>query len=305
MKTALIINPKSAAGNTMKLWRDVKTQLQNRLSKFEVFMTEFPRHATEITQHLCEKKYERIIVMGGDGSLHEVVNGLFAENGKMIQPDIKIGLLNSGRGCDFARTLELSADSNQNINILVDSKTKVVDIGKVTFVTSDGPKIEYFLNSFSCLLGGDVCKRVSRSRSILPPSLMYFSASLAGLMTAKPIAAEIKVPNRDPIKGEFFNIFAMNGKFSGGGMQWTPRAKVDDGLLDVMLVSKMSKIKLGLSGSKVYEGTFDQVNGIEYFQAPTVSITLDKFYSMELDGEVSAGKDIKVELLSKSLNFIC
>ncbi len=305
MKTALIINPKSAAGNTMKLWREVKSQLQNRLPPFEVFMTEFPRHATEITQYLAEKKYERIIVMGGDGSLHEVVNGLFNEAGKLIQPDIKIGVLNSGRGCDFARTIETPLDSTQNINILVDSKVKMVDLGKVTYSTSKGPKVEYFLNSFSYILGGDVCNRVSRAKTLLPPSVMYFTASFTGLLTANSANLEIKLPNRDPIRGDFYNVFAMNGKYSGGGMNWAPRAKVDDGLLEVILVSKMSKLKLMLSGSKVYEGTFDQINGIESYQAPWIQITSDQVRAMELDGEVLESKEIKVEILPKILQFIC
>ncbi len=305
MKTALIINPKSASGNTMKLWREVKSQLQARIPAFEVFMTEFPRHATEITQHLCEKQYERIIVMGGDGSLHEVVNGLFDADGKMIQPNIKLGILNSGRGCDFIKSLDIPTDCAQNINILVDSKVRHIDLGKITFQTAKGPKTEYYLNSFSYGLGGDVAGKVMRQNSFLPPSVMYFTASVSGLFASQPTTIEIELPNKPITKKQYINVFAMCGKYSGGGMNWAARAKIDDGLVDIVLVHKMSKLKLALSSGKVYEGKFDTIEEVEYIQAPWVHFKAEKELPMEMDGEVTSSKDVKIEILPKILQFIC
>lgn len=289
----------------MKLWREVKAQLQNRLAPFEVFMTEYPRHATELAKDLSEKSYERLIVMGGDGSLHEVLNGLFDESGKMIQHQIKIGIMNSGRGCDFARTLGIPVGYGQNINMLVDSKTKAIDVGKVTFKNSTGTHVEYFLNSFSYLLGGEVCKRVTRAKTILPPTMMYFTASLMGLMSASSQKLEISVDGGESFTKEFLNIFVMNGKFSGGGMEWAPNAKIDDGLLDVVFVEKMSKLKLGFLSSKIYDGTFSEIPGVEYKQASSLKVRASGVFSMELDGEISESSEFQIEILNKTLQFIC
>jgi diacylglycerol kinase family enzyme len=131
MKSAIVINPKSASGNTMRMWREVQASVQRRLEGVEIFMTEYAGHATQIARQLAEQNYDRLIVMGGDGSIHEVVNGLIDENGKVISNTMKIGILNSGRGCDFIRTLQIPTDSTQAISKLADMHSKPLDVGVI------------------------------------------------------------------------------------------------------------------------------------------------------------------------------
>lgn len=305
MKSAVIINPKSAGGNTIRMWREIQTDMQKRLGGVEIFMTEYPHHGTKIAQKLAQENYDRLIIMGGDGSIHEAINGLVDASGNAISKSIKIGILNSGRGCDFVRTLDIPTESTAAIGKLADMRTKPIDVGVVKIKKGDRIDTHYFINSFSYGLGGEVARNIQRNETnLLTPKTTYFVASAWAFLKSKPFLLEFQFANQSSIQKECMNLFAMNGRFSGGGMNWAPRGKLDDGLLDLVVVEKMPKYKLATLAPKVYDGTFVNVPGVSYQQFSKLKIKAPEEFWIEMDGEVIQAKEFELSVLPGALNFI-
>lgn len=306
MKSAVIINPKSASGNTVKMWREIQASIQRSLGTIEVLMTEYPHHATAIAREIAEKKeLDCLIVMGGDGSIHEVVNGLIDKNGTVINPKLKIGILNSGRGCDFIRTLGIPVIAGEAVSKLVGAKTKAVDVGQIKISRGDKTEIHYFINSFSYGLGGEVAKNIQRNESMFSPTTTYFIASTLGFLKSKPFEVEFSINGEKSFTQECMNIFVMNGRYSGGGMHWAPPGRIDDGLLDLIVVEKLPKLKLAMVTPKVYDGTFLSVKEVKHTQVKSVRMKAQKELAMEMDGEVTQGQDIELSVIPNAIQFIC
>ena len=306
MKSAVIINPKSASGNTVKMWRDIQASIQRSLGTIEVIMTEYPHHATSIARDIATKKeLDCLIIMGGDGSIHEVINGLIDEKGNVINPNLKVGILNSGRGCDFIRTLGVPVIAGEAVSKLVDGHTKAVDVGQIKIHRDGKTETHYFINSFSYGLGGEVAKNIQRNESMFSPTTTYFLASTMGFLKAKPFEVEFSINGEKPYKSDCMNVFVMNGRYSGGGMHWAPPARLDDGLLDLVVVEKISKFKLALVTPKVYDGTFFTVPEVKHNQVKSVRIKSSNDLSLEMDGEVTQAKDIEISVVAKAIQFIC
>ncbi len=306
MKSAVIINPKSASGNTVKMWRDIQASIQRSLGEVTILMTEYPHHATAIAKDIAEKKeYECLIVMGGDGSIHEVINGLIDKEANAINPNLKVGILNSGRGCDFIRTLGIPVIAGEAVSKLVEGKTKRVDVGQIKIHKNGAVETHYFINSFSFGLGGEVARNIQRNESMFSPTTTYFIASTLGFLKSKAFEVEFSINGEKSYKKDCMNIFVMNGRYSGGGMHWAPPARLDDGLLDLVVIEKLSKFKLAMVTPKVYDGTFLSVKEVEHNQVKSVSIKTPKEMYLEMDGEVTQASHIEIAAIPKAIEFIC
>lgn len=306
MKSAVIINPKSASGNTVKMWREIQASIQRTLGTIEVLMTEYPHHATKIAKEIAEdKKIECLIVMGGDGSIHEVVNGLIDESGKVINPNLKVGILNSGRGCDFIRTLGIPVIAGEAVSKLVEGNSKAVDVGRIQLHRDGKTDVHYFINSFSYGLGGEVARNIQRNESMFSPTTTYFIASTLGFLKSKPFEIEFTINGDNAFKKECMNVFVMNGRYSGGGMHWAPPGRLDDGLLDLVVIEKVAKLKLAMITPKVYDGTFLDVKEVKHNQISSLRMRAQKEMYLEMDGEVTQAKDIEISVLPKAIQFIC
>ncbi len=288
------------------MWRDIQASIQRSLGTIEVLMTEYPHHATKIAKEIAEgKNIECLIVMGGDGSIHEVINGLIDESGSVINPKLKVGILNSGRGCDFIRTLGVPVIAGEAVSKLVDGNTRSVDVGRIKIHRSNQVESHYFINSFSYGLGGEVARNIQRNESMLSPTATYLIASALGFLKSKPFEIEFTINGDNSFKKDCMNIFVMNGRYSGGGMHWAPPARLDDGLLDLVVIEKLAKFKLAMITPKVYDGTFLDVKEVKHNQISCVRIKSPKEMYLEMDGEVTQAKELEISVIPKAIQFIC
>lgn len=281
MKIAAIINPQSGGGKTIKVWREYGERLSRKLGGLSVLFTERAHHATELARHVATQGYDKLIVVGGDGTLHEVVNGFF-DNGKpLYKKDFSMAILNGGRGCDFVKTLGLGDDAEEMFKVALASKTKKVDIGHVE--TEKGGL--YFINSSTFGLGGEVARSVQGGSAFLPPTASYLAATVKSVVQAKPKEISLKVDGLDIYRGPAHNVFVCNGRYSGGGMLWAPKAQLDDGLLDVLLIRDLTRVQLLTLAPRLYTGSISHVSGISLYTAKTCEVTSTHKRWLELDGE--------------------
>jgi YegS/Rv2252/BmrU family lipid kinase len=265
-------------------------------------------HATELASKICSEYsgIKNIIVIGGDGTINEVINGIrdFKE--------VLLGYIPSGSSNDLARSLRIPKDPLEALaNILKPTKFKYQDYGVITF--SD---IKLSPRRFACSSGigydANVCHEVQYSslkkalNRIGAGKLVYFAIAFKQLLATKPVNATVIV---DGIKKDTYKnvllVSSMIHKYEGGGLLMAPHANPCDGKLSVCLVHGLSKVKAFLLLPTIITGAHIKYKGVEAFHCSEIEIITDKVTSVHTDGEVpSVCSHIKVACIPGQIRMI-
>jgi len=300
-KTLIVVNPKAGDGKALHAWQNLKHAF-NFLSPYEEFITEKAGQITSETHKVLKMGFKKILVLGGDGSLTEAVNGYF-ENDKPIDPDAVIGLLPLGSGSDFLKNFDIK-DLNKAIEALKQNRLTQCDVGKVTF-TNHQHKTETRLftniSSFGC--AGEIVNRISRSSKPLGTKMAYFTATLSVFLTYKNPTIDLVIDGTQKKRVAINNFFVCNGKYSGGGMCWGPEAVLDDGLFDLTIVKDIPKIQGIMNMNKIYDGRAYEFRGLDHMRCKQFTATSDQTVPIEIDGDIAGTLPVKYEMLPDRFNF--
>ncbi|MBI2026556.1 MAG: diacylglycerol kinase family lipid kinase [Deltaproteobacteria bacterium] len=308
MKTLFIVNPAAQSGKCKKLWGGIEPLVKDLFAYFEVNFTKASDHATELTREALKDGFQKIISVGGDGTLSQVANGFF-ENDSLINKDALLGMLPLGTGVDFQKNFLASPTSIQNtVEVLAQNNFQKIDVGRITSLLLQvpaGPWQSYFINISSAGLSSKVLRNMNSTKKYLGP-LAYMSSSIYTFLKEKPIVFRLKKDDETMERSYLaYNIFIANGKSSGGGMQWAQQAKVDDGLFHIVVLGKLPKWKIALLVPKIYQGTLSTEKEVETFTCRSLVVESDESCQLEIDGELGVNLPVKFEILQKALNFIC
>ena len=270
--TTIVVNSASAGGATGKRWPTIRLELDQAGLKYQLEFTNGPGHATEITRKALAGGAQCVVAVGGDGTINEVVNGFFDEDGKAIQPSACLALIPSGTGGDFRKSVDVPKDVAGAIACLNSGKTQTVDVGRIDY--GDGSH-RFFINIADCGLGGEVVAKVNRSKAKgggLRGTAVFLWTSLATLMTYPGCHVDIEIEGRK-LRRHVRNVVIANGKFFGGGMKIAPDAVVNDGLFDVVIVGMSSKLGALTGIGSIYRGTHIDRSDVEVLRGRVVKIT--------------------------------
>ncbi|MBE7413300.1 MAG: YegS/Rv2252/BmrU family lipid kinase [Leptospiraceae bacterium] len=308
MKRIVILNPKSKHGHAQKVFESKKKELINDLGEFTIYYTTGPKDCTEKVRNvLLKKEFDQILIAGGDGSVNEAVNGYF-QDGKAIKTKIPIGIINLGTGGDFIKSVEKKSKGYKEA--LIKNTYRMIDCGVTTLDKTKDPI--YFINISSIGMGGEVNRQLKES-SFQMGIAAYFYHTLSVLYKYDPPNCKIKYRSPDGKWNEFefglTNLFVCNSEYNGGGMWWAPKANFEDGVFDIVLVSKVPKLKLVATSHKVYTGKVSSMPGVKEFQATEVLVIPERTVSQEIDGEVREidflkKHDFYFKILPKSIPVI-
>ncbi|MDD4179568.1 MAG: diacylglycerol kinase family lipid kinase [Candidatus Margulisbacteria bacterium] len=300
-----IVNPHSANGKTGKLWPEIKQLFEAKLGKIDFALTKGTAHATFLTGKALYDGHERIIAIGGDGTLNEVVNGFYAED-KKISPNAILGYLPSGTGEDFSQTLGIKGLSlAERVNRLLDGGRKTVDIGVATYRREDGSLItRRFINEASVGFTSIVAKKVNESSKFLGSYPSYVLGILRSLMKLEHSRVKVVVDGREYFNGDTFMVNVSNGKYFGGSLKIAPQAEIDDGWLEIVVVERMGRLEIIGNMANVYKGTHLDNPKIRHTRGKEIVITSSENVYVEMDGEPVGLVGAKFRLLEKELNFI-
>lgn len=294
MKRLIIINPKSRHGKSLKVFQQMESDLQQLLGEYTLYHTQAARDCTQkVRQVLTEKSYDQILIAGGDGSVNEAVNGYFLENSETaIDTEIPLGVINLGTGGDFIKTLK---QNSQDYRLALQTNHyQKLDCAITHLYNQSHPY--FFTNISSVGMAGDVNVSLKTSK-FQYGRLAYFWHTLKTLIRYKPPTCMIRILDTNDkwqqYESTLMNFFACNGMYNGGGMHWAPRAKVNDGLLNFVLIKGISKWKLFFDSYKVYAGKIDQMAGVSQFQGKQAHIISHGYTSQEVDGEIREIKEQK------------
>jgi YegS/Rv2252/BmrU family lipid kinase len=249
---------------------------------FDLHVTERRHHAVELARQAVDDGWSYIVAVGGDGTIHEVVNGMMGAEGPR-NPEATLGIVSAGSGSDFARTFGLPDDAGSGIEHLKGDGFVDIDLGRVTFTTEGGEVTEWFPNIAEAGLGADVVKVAERLPRGMGRSryLMGFWMTLARF---KGTDGTVVCDNRT-YEGRITNLVVANGQFFGGGMHVAPKATPTDGMLDVM-IQIGSKADYVSTITKIYKGTHIPAPSIKTYKGRRVEVTTKAPLRVEADGEL-------------------
>ena len=240
-----IINPKSRSGKGMKIWDLARERMEKEHLPYKVFFTKYPGHATIMARELAERKEPcTLTVVGGDGTINEVINGLADSD----YSHITLGYIQTGSGNDFARGLKLTKNPRKSVEqILHPKQIGQIDIG----IARSGKEKRYFVISSGFGFDASICKeaQISFLKTLLNHyhlgKLTYAAVAVKQLLTYKPERTDIRLDRcRIYHFPKCYISAGMNLRYEGGGCKFCPGASCTDGQIDVCIVGNISKLKI-------------------------------------------------------------
>jgi len=271
--TLVIVNPASAGGRTLKEWPLVQRCLVDAGVDFEPRMTANSGDATRIAREALRDGFARIVAVGGDGTLNEVVNGFFDPHTREpVNPQAVLGMLPSGTGGDFRKSAGIPLAHATACALLARGDVRSIDAGRVDYHGGGAPGPRWFVNIADCGIGGDVVRRVNASRKGRSGTLTFLYHSLAALATFGSRMVRVDVDG-EAIEGPMQNVVVANGGFFGGGMNIAPEARLDDGLFEVVLLYDMGLRKALAGMPALYKGRHVGKPGVTVKRGRVVTVT--------------------------------
>lgn len=300
----IIINPKSGKKKYRKQRKLLFETLKSKGISFEYRITHFAGHASKIARYFVEKNCQNIMVLGGDGTMSEVINGIFSANIDDFS-QLKIALIPRGTGNDWGRFWGLTGDSKKSIEVFLNAKTQLIDIGRVDFVMEGVPEQHFFINSLGFGLDAAVVNLTHRLKEIFGShSILYSISLLLAVFSYKAHRVIIK-SGEMVIEEGMFTMNIANGCFSGGGLKQTPNALPFDGLLDVMMAKSPRFIDIITALIALFGGRLLQHPVIESFQTRSLQIQCDHHVLMEADGIIVNGcSPYQVSIMPQAIQMI-
>lgn len=272
MKYVFIINPASGKTDYDKIKENIIKTLENE--EYEIYETKAPKEATEIASRFKNEENTIVYSVGGDGTLNEVVNGI-------AEGKCKLGIIPTGSGNDFYRTLKEAQTENVRL-----------DLGKVNG--------RYFINIASVGMDAETCNNANKIKSKIKLHSSYYLALIHTFLTFKSKSLKLKI-DKNVYAGDYIIAAICNGKYYGGGFKIAPVASFDDNQFDIYLVSKASKFKLIKILASLLKSEHEKYNEVRKYTGKNITITSENNLIVNIDGEITISKNIEIEMIEDAL----
>jgi len=300
-KVKIILNPIADMGHAWKVASDLRP-IVAEYGNADWSGTVYPTHATELARQAGEQGYDMVIAMGGDGTVHEVVNGLMQVPAK--QRPI-LGVVPVGSGNDFAHAIGVPRESDHALAHALQGEASAIDLG---LMTDENGRKEYFDNTLG--IGFDAVVTIRSHRlPVVRGFLMYLTAVIQTIFLNHD-AARMQIES-DGNKWDQTNLLVTlcNGPREGGGFMIAPEAKIDDGLLHYAMIKKVSRAMMFRLVPEVMNGTHGRFKQVSMGSCKTLSLTADRPLYIHADGEIytSFGSNLRkvsFEILPGALQVV-
>ena len=302
-----IVNPRAGSGKTMYEWLPAERRLKRLGIPCDIAMTDHKRHATALAQHAAAEGYRRIIAVGGDGSLHEVFNGICrwcAATGVPTE-EFLIGVVPIGSGNDWIRSLGVPNDTTEVIDLISRNSCGLMDVMRVK---SSGGRTAYMANIGGVGFDSHVCKRVNTQKeSGRRGKMIYLNSLRYTIFNLKSIYISVVADGEVVFTGLSFSVAFGNGRYSGSGMRQVPLAIMDDGLLDYTIIPKTPLLKVVRELPRLFNGTLHQSEYVISGKCRSLQIVpMDEQSGdiFELDGEIEGWLPMSIEVTGHQIRVI-
>jgi YegS/Rv2252/BmrU family lipid kinase len=301
-KTFVVVNPEAAGGLGRRLWPQVSEELRKGIGPFDFEETTSHGHGRLLAAEAAQAGYPLVVSYGGDGTIHEVANGLY-EAKTSRRPTL--GILCVGTGGDLIKTLKISKNIQEQIRCLRSPKTRRLDLGQVTYQNNEGRKEKrIFVNIANAGIGAEVVRNTPRFRNWFGRRAAYLLATFYSYFTWHPRRLRIKAdrcPEWSKWTQKTYAVVVANGRYFGGGMPIAPSADPSDGYLDLVVVGKTNFLLGTLEIPLTYSKYFVRLPNVHVGRAKSISIHADEPVHLDIDGEPIGSLPATFEILPKAL----
>ena len=293
----IVVNPHSGNNNFKKSWEKITYILKLKNINFSYSFTEYRKHEVILVDKAIEQGYRNIISVGGDGTLHHVVNGIMKQR-YIKTSKIKLGVIPLGTGNDWIRTYNIPNSIEKSIDVILKNTTVLQDIGCITLLNG---KKEYFNNLAGTGYDGYVVKNLNYLKKM--GSLAFLVSGLYSLFSYKKTKYKIIINNKT-INEQCLMILFGICKYSGGGLRVTKDPNPKDGLLDITIVKNISFLDLLFNIPKLYNGDIIHHRKVTNYKTRELKI-LDNYNStIEADGEIIGNGSLNVTIKQNAVLFL-
>lgn len=304
MKATFIVNPESSSGRTKARFHRIEPEIREAFLDTEILYTDRPGHGIALARTALESGAKLVVAVGGDGTANEVANGFF-DNRKLVSPNAKLGILMSGTGADFRRSIGIPKDLRKALKLIKEGRTTNIDVGILKSHKADGSINErYFLNESSLglsALAASLVKDIPGKQS----RFSYVIAALRALRRAKSTTIRVTVDGKEKVLENVSLIAFANAGYFGGAMHIAPEASLTDGLADVICISNINLWLMLKYVVHIYRGTHLGLKEVSHFRASSLVVPNHHEMLVEADGEPQGTLPATFEILKGALPLIC
>lgn len=270
----------------------------------DVRVTESDGQATPLTRDAVRSGCEVVVAVGGDGTVNEVVNGLF-ESGVVFDQNLVLVIIPLGSGCDLARSLGIPSKISEAIKAVEGNSMRRIDVGMVDFVNLSGERERrYFVNIADLGGGGLVVQKADRAPRILGQRPNYLWGILSVAFSYRTRMMDVSIDGGEPLRLAAKNLIIANGRYFGRGFLAAPQAKMDDGLFDIVSVGDFGTIEALWHLPKLYRGTHLGLEKVAYFRGRKVEASSDEEVLLEMDGELVGTLPATFGIIPGAINVV-
>ena len=297
MSRVFLVNPASANGSTGRRWPELARRAAALGLDGETVLSERPGHLTELAAQAVAGGATAIVAVGGDGTVHEVVDGLARTDGS---DRVELGVIPFGTGRDFARSLRIPRRVDDALAVARSGHLRTVDLGRATYTTGTGEAVAYFANFAGAGISGAIADRANRTTKAFGGRLSFIWATLAVFSRWQPTEMTVEIDG-DRRQVLLLEALAMNGDYTAGGMWVAPEASLEDGTFDVVLIGDFSKAEFTTTFPKIYRGTHVAHAKVEIVRARELRVDAPSPLPIVLDGEQPGTTPVRFEIVPAAL----
>ncbi len=322
-----VVNIFAASKKAGKMWRAAEKCLRNDQIPFTSRRTGMNGNAMNITCEACKEGYRKFVAVGGDGTVHDVLEGImfYIESRNLVGDNVSLSdftfaVIPVGSGNDWIKTSGVPNDVVKAASLLRNGHITRQDVVKVTLLDQSAlPQEKTYRISFMANVGGvgldaRVCEKVNKEKARgKRGKRLYVSALLYHIIHREPSFAKVICDGKEVFNGAFLSMSFGIGKYSGGGMRQTPEAVMDDGLLDMSIIPDLPILKIAKEAPKLFSDKFWTVKELVTSRSRTITVlpyspeatgSVAIGEHVEVDGEVVGRAPVKFEILPDQLNIL-
>lgn len=316
-----VVNVFAASKKAASLWEESERYLREAGVVFHGTRTGKAGNVAELTFDACMAGYRKFIAVGGDGTVHDVLNGIagFIDWNKAYGKsysfsEFALGVIPLGSGNDWIKSLGITNDLRKAVEVIADGRLSKQDVVRVSMLDRDAlpyereTSVSYMVNVGGIGIDAKVCDHVNRLKSQgRRGKILYVTSLIKAVMERRPSALKIICDGDTAFEGRYISVAFGVGKYSGGGMRQTPAAVLDDGLLDMTVIPEIAMHRILCEAPRLFTGTFLKVPELTAVKGRSFTVLAadnDELQPVEVDGEVVGYTPVRLEVVENQINVL-
>ena len=308
----IVVNVFAASRKAGELWRRAESLLKHKEIRYECRYTGDSGNACRIAEDASREGYRKFVAVGGDGTVHDVLNGIMTfvdtPGSEVRLEDFYLSVLPMGSGNDWVKSLGISKDVKGIVGLMASGSFGRQDVVKVSIMDEAGNvrTVSYMANVGGVGIDADVCRIVNVNKKMgMSGKILYVKALIQCLIHRKPVTARVFCDGTEVFYGKYFSIAFGIGRYSGGGMRQTADAVMDDGFLDMTLIPELGMLKIAKEAPKLFTGNFTRIPELVTKRCRNVVVMPEgRQPYIEVDGEVIGTAPVCLEIMGPQINVL-